>query len=223
MPARSHPDLLVLRALLREQANPGAAYPRGPNSSGTAAANQIATPVAPWTSQSRAGALSRRHGLAPRPTRTTNEVIAMTATRRPRRPSPGWAMNALRRAIRILRYVNETLVLVLQALFPPADVRRPRPASDALAEKHAHLAPVLEYARPGSGGPGAGLGGARSRRPQAGGHRRGRGPCGSRAVACPVRPRPAASRAGRPRRRQLRGPASLQDPDRPIRKGSLGE
>jgi hypothetical protein len=79
----------------------------------------------------------------------------MTATRRPRRPSPGWAMTALRRAIRILRYINETLVLVLQALFPPPDALRPRPAADAPAERHAHLAPVLEYSRPGSGGPGS--------------------------------------------------------------------
>ena len=63
-------------------------------------------------------------------------------------------MTALRRAIRILRYINETLVLVLQALFPPPDALRPRPAADAPAERHAHLAPVLEYSRPGSGGPG---------------------------------------------------------------------
>ena len=118
----------------------------------------------------------------------------MTATRRPRRSSPGWAMTALRGAIRILRYVNETLVLVLQALFPPAGARRPRPAADAPAERHAHLAPVPEYGRPGSGGPGAGPGGARSRCPQAGGRHRGRGPCGSRVVARPVRPRPAAGR-----------------------------
>jgi hypothetical protein len=58
------------------------------------------------------------NGPAPRPAPATDEVIAVTAPGRPRRPSPGWAMTALRRAIRILRYVNETLVLVLQALFP---------------------------------------------------------------------------------------------------------
>lgn len=135
------------------------------------------------------------NGLAPRSALAANEVIAVTATRRPRRPSPGWAMTALRRAIRILRYVKETLVLVLQALFPPADARRPLPAADVRAERDAHLAPVLEYGGPGSRGPGAGPDGAQSRRPQAGGRHRGRGPCGSRAVACPVRPR----------RRQLRG------------------
>jgi LmbE family N-acetylglucosaminyl deacetylase len=44
-------------------------------------------------------------------------------------------MTALRRAIRILRYVNETLVLVLQALFPPPGARQPRPAADAPAER----------------------------------------------------------------------------------------
>lgn len=42
-------------------------------------------------------------------------------------------MTALRRAILMLRYVNETLVLVLQALFPPVGARRPRPAADAPA------------------------------------------------------------------------------------------
>jgi hypothetical protein len=78
-------------------------------------------------------------------------------------------MTALRLAIRILRYVNETLVLVLQALFPPPDARQPLPAADVPAERHAHLAPVLEYGSPGSGGPGAGPDGAQSRRQQAGG------------------------------------------------------
>ena len=75
------------------------------------------------------------NGPAPRPAPATDEVIAVTAPGRPRRPSPGWAMTALRRAIRILRYVNETLVLVLQALFPPPGARRPRPAADAPAGK----------------------------------------------------------------------------------------
>jgi hypothetical protein len=73
-------------------------------------------------------------------------------------------MIALHRAIRILRHVNETLVLVLQALFPHPDALRPRPAADAPAERHAHLAPVLEYSRPDSDGPGAEPDGARSRR-----------------------------------------------------------
>ena len=104
----------------------------------------------------------RRHpipgnGPAPRSARATSEVIAVTATRRPHRPGPG-------RAIRILRYVKETLVLVLQALFPHPDALRPRPAADAPAERHAHRAPVLEYSRPDSDGPGAGPDGARSRR-----------------------------------------------------------
>lgn len=69
-------------------------------------------------------------------------------------------MTALDRAIRILRYVKETLVLVVQALFPPPDALGPRPAADAPAERHARLAPVLEYVRPGSGGPSAGPDGA---------------------------------------------------------------
>ena len=91
------------------------------------------------TSQPRADVLSRGHGLAPRPARSTNEVIAVTATRRPRRPRPGWV-------IRTLRYVKETLVLVSQALFPPAGARRPRPAADAPAERHTHPAPAPEHA-----------------------------------------------------------------------------
>ena len=91
------------------------------------------------TSQPRAGVLSRGHGLAPRPTRSTNEVIAVTATRRPCRPSPGWV-------IRALRYVKETLVLASQAPFPPAGARRPRPAADAPAERHTHPAPAPEHA-----------------------------------------------------------------------------
>lgn len=95
--------------------------------------------------------------MAPRSAPATSEVIAVTATRRPHRPGPG-------RAIRILRHVKETLVLVLQALFPHPDALRPRPAADAPAERHAHLAPVLEYSRPDSDGPGAGPDGARSRR-----------------------------------------------------------
>ena len=73
-------------------------------------------------------------------------------------------MIALHRTIRILRYVKETLALVLQALFPHPDALRPRPAADAPAERHAHRAPVLEYSRPDSDGPGAGPDGARSRR-----------------------------------------------------------
>ena len=111
----------------------------------------------------------RRHpipgnGPAPRSARATGEVIAVTATRRPHRPGPGRVMIALHRAIRILRHVKETLVLVLQALFPHPDALRPRPAADAPAERRAHLAPVLEYSRPDSDGPGAGPDGARSRR-----------------------------------------------------------
>ena len=90
------------------------------------------------TSQPRAGVLSRGHGLAPRPARSTNEAIAVTATRRPRRPSPGWV-------IRTFRYVKETLLLASQALFPPADAPAP-PGADASAERHAHPAPAPEHA-----------------------------------------------------------------------------
>ena len=113
-------------------------------------------------------------------------------------------MTALRRAIRVLRYVNETLVLVLQALFPlpthddPAR-RQTRSQTSMPTSLPSWNTPALAVAVLALGRAARGHG-ARSWR-----HRRGRGPCGSRAVACPVRPRPAAGRAGRPRRRQLRG------------------
>jgi hypothetical protein len=54
-------------------------------------------------SQPGAGGPSRRQNQASRLPRTTNEVIAMTATRRPRRRRPGRALTALHRAIRTLR------------------------------------------------------------------------------------------------------------------------
>lgn len=50
-----------------------------------------------------AGGSSRRQDQASRLPRTTNEVSAMTATRRPRSRRPGWALTALRRAMRTLR------------------------------------------------------------------------------------------------------------------------
>ena len=53
--------------------------------------------------QPGAGRSSRRQNQASRLPRTTNEVSAMTATRRPPRRRPVWALTTLRRAIRTLR------------------------------------------------------------------------------------------------------------------------
>jgi hypothetical protein len=45
----------------------------------------------------------------------------MTSTRR---PGPGWAMTALRRAIGTLRYVNDELTRANEALFRPVGAPR---------------------------------------------------------------------------------------------------
>ena len=118
----------------------------------------------------------------------------MTATRQPRRSSPGWAMTALRGAIRILRYVNETLVLVLQALFP-------RPAHDDPARRQTRPQKGMPTSLPSRNTAAlAVVVLALGRAARGHGARRlagvtvGRGPCGSRVVARPVRPRPAAGR-----------------------------
>lgn len=54
-------------------------------------------------SQPGAGGSSRRQNQASRVPGTTNEVSAMTATRRPRSRRPVWALTALRRAMHTLR------------------------------------------------------------------------------------------------------------------------
>ena len=66
-------------------------------------------------------------------------------------------MTALRRAIRILRYVNETLVLVLHALFPrpahddPAR-RQTRPQEGIPTSLPSWNTAALAVASPGPGG-----------------------------------------------------------------------
>lgn len=98
----------------------------------------------PRTPRARAGALSPKHGPGSRPRQTTNEVIAMTVTRRPRRPRPGWAATALRRAIRTIRHVNQELVLASELIFRPPGQPRPRPRADLPAG--APPAPTPEHA-----------------------------------------------------------------------------
>ncbi|MGH7735707.1 MAG: hypothetical protein ACREOE_18925, partial [Gemmatimonadales bacterium] len=85
-------------------------------------------------SQPHAGGPSRRRGPTPRLPRTTNEVITITATRRPRRPRPGWVMTALRGALRALRHVNDELVRASQAILRSARAPQPRRAEEPAAQ-----------------------------------------------------------------------------------------
>ena len=85
------------------------------------------------TRRPSAGGPSRGRGPASQLPCTTNEVIAVTATRRLRRPHPGGGMPALRRAIRAFGYVNEELLRAGEAMYPllsrtatPAAARRDR-------------------------------------------------------------------------------------------------
>lgn len=97
-------------------------------------------------SEPHAGGPSRRQNQTSRLPRSTNEVIAMTATRRPRRRRPGWAMTALRRAIRTLRYVNDELVCASEAIIRSARAPQPRPRADVPAGENARPAPATERA-----------------------------------------------------------------------------
>ena len=106
-------------------------------------------------SQPSAGGPSRRQNQASRLPRTTNEVIAMTVTRRPRRRRPGWAMTAPRRAIRALRYVNEELVRASEAMIRSARAPQTRPRPAAPAGKDGRPAPSRN-ALTGSPDPSAG-------------------------------------------------------------------
>src|SRR6476646_8484348 len=55
-----------------------------------------------------------------------NEVIAMTAERAPVRARSGWAVTALRRAISVLRYLQEENMRASEALCRPIGAPRPR-------------------------------------------------------------------------------------------------
>jgi hypothetical protein len=97
-------------------------------------------------SRRRAVGLFRRHGLASRAPRTTDEVIAMTAARRPRRPRSGWPMTVLRPAVRTLRYANQELVRASEAIYRSARAPQLRPRPDVPAGKHDHAAATAERA-----------------------------------------------------------------------------
>ena len=64
----------------------------------------------------------------------------MTATRQQRHSLSRWAMNALSRAIRALRYLNEELLSAGEAIARSARAPQPRLQADAAEAEHAHPA-----------------------------------------------------------------------------------
>jgi hypothetical protein len=57
-----------------------------------------------------------------------NEVIAMTAEREPAHPHSGWALTALRRAISVLRYVEDENMRASEAICRSIGAPHPPPA-----------------------------------------------------------------------------------------------
>jgi hypothetical protein len=58
----------------------------------------------------------------------------MTAARRPSRPSAGWAVTALRRVVRTVRYVNGELSRASDAMIRSARFPRPAPQASGRAD-----------------------------------------------------------------------------------------
>jgi hypothetical protein len=79
------------------------------------------------TPQRRAVGSSRTNALASKLPRPEEAVTPRTATRRPRRPGLGWAMSAVRRAVRALRHVNDELLRASEAMIRSARAPQPRP------------------------------------------------------------------------------------------------
>ena len=77
---------------------------------------------------------------------TTNEVIAVTATRRPHRPHPEGGMPTLRRPIRSLRYVNDELLRAGEAIIRSSRAPLPPPRPDVAAGTPAYPASITERA-----------------------------------------------------------------------------
>jgi hypothetical protein len=67
-----------------------------------------------------------------------NEVIVMTAERGPVPARSGWALTALRRAISVLRYLQEENMRASEALCRPIGAQRPHPRADVPAGSPAH-------------------------------------------------------------------------------------
>ena len=77
---------------------------------------------------------------------TTNEVIAVTATRRPRRLHPEGGMPTLRRPIRTLRYVNDELLRAGEAIIRSSRAPQPPPRPDVAAGGRTHPDSITERA-----------------------------------------------------------------------------
>jgi hypothetical protein len=86
-------------------------------------------------SQPRVRGIFPPHSLVSGRLSTTNQLMTTTSARRPRLSRSGWAMTALRRAIRTLRYVNEELVLPSEAISRSARAQQTHPGGDVPAGK----------------------------------------------------------------------------------------
>jgi hypothetical protein len=86
---------------------------------------------------------SRRYEPASRPSRTTRDVTAMTATRRPRGGQP---MAAARRALRAVKYVNEELMRASETLIRSARAPQPRPRVQEPGSGYLHPGHATERA-----------------------------------------------------------------------------
>jgi hypothetical protein len=70
----------------------------------------------------------------------------MTAEWRPVRAHPGWALTALRRAISVLRYLQQENMRASEALCRPIGAPRPRPRADVPAGSASPAASTTERA-----------------------------------------------------------------------------
>jgi hypothetical protein len=75
-----------------------------------------------------------------------NEVIAMTAERGPVRARSGWTLTALRRAVGVLRYLQQENMRASEAICRPIGAPRPRPRADAPAGSAGPAASTAERA-----------------------------------------------------------------------------
>ena len=82
-----------------------------------------------------AGSPSLRTGQVTGPSRTAEEVTAMTASRRPR---TGQVRTVPRRVLRALRHVNDELIRASEAIIRSARAPQPRPRIQAPAARDTH-------------------------------------------------------------------------------------
>jgi hypothetical protein len=67
----------------------------------------------------------------------------MTATRRPYRPSGGWAVTPLRQALRTVKYVNDELSRASEAMIRSARFPQPAPQTNGRADGRSAAAEKL--------------------------------------------------------------------------------